>query len=122
MNNQHPNHEPPADLHGVAQQVDTLAAAQRASAKAGFEARIHGATVELLRADRLKLVPAPFVITPARRWISPMRIAAAVAVLSTIGVTYLATHGQLKSHSPTMATIDVGMCLSPSSPCIGPSG
>lgn len=109
MNNQHPthdNHETPADLHGVATQVDALAAAERASARVGFESHIHGSTVELLNPDRLKLVPAPFVHTPTRHWISPMRVAAAVAVLSTVGVTYLAMNGQLTSPSSTIAVID----------------
>ncbi len=109
MNNQHPtydNHETPADLLGVTKRVDALAATQRASARAGFEAHIHSSTVELLNPDRLKLVPAPFVNAPARRWISPMRIAAAVAVVSTIGITYLAMNGRGNAPEPTVIVID----------------
>ncbi len=110
MINQHPNHdshETPADLRKVIQRVDALGASERASARAGFESHIHSSTVDLINPERLKLVPAPFVKSSARRWISPMRVAAAVAFLSTVGITYLAINGQLKSQSPTIAAIDI---------------
>ena len=105
------DHDTPFDLQDIARNIDALAAAQRACARPGFEDHIHASTVDLLNPQRLKLVPAPFVRAPSHRWFSPLRVAAAIALFSTIGITYLAMNGRGNMPAQTFVTTDTGAAI-----------
>ncbi len=107
-------HETSPELRDIAQQVDGLASSERAAAGSGFESRIHAATVGSLTPPPLHYHEAE-IASPAmpmlRRISVPLRIAAVIALCSTVGLGYLAFRGGLRSQSIVIAT-DNGAVIS----------
>lgn len=94
-----------ATLLALSRELDALAAADRAGARPGLEARVAAATAHSLRA------PAPALrlagtehASKSVAWFTPLRVAAGLALAVTVGAVYLAR--QSPSTGGTVAAVD----------------
>jgi hypothetical protein len=78
----------PPDLETIGASLDTLAAHDRAAAPAGLAGRIYRATLPLLRGDAEE--PATYPIVRAGSPSRGLALAAALALLATVGAVWLA--------------------------------
>jgi hypothetical protein len=114
MNINSPEHTIPDDLMPVARGLDAIAAAD-ASTPAGFEDRLVAAVLATQPQPAFTVSHAPRpggMHQPAMRMrlVSPLRLAAAVAAVSTLGVFYLAAHHSRQATA--LATADPSEAIS----------
>lgn len=97
------DHNTPEDLRPIENALDTLAAAEQASAPAMFEER-------LVRAVRGGMESAPVVVARIG-FMARVRVAAAVLIVGTIGSLYLARTAPTRVATTTTLEADVNFLL-----------